>query len=136
MAEGPEAAGTDINECPSVVVLCDQCDTDVQQAIGKALEPLAKRYIDAGKQSGEDPQYIFLLATGGEVMDQLKTLTEKDAGEKIKEAGKEPVLLLFDIPDNGGFYFGGAGAVTTQGVEAFLQSKEAGKETRFQLSRD
>merc|ERR1712187_236718 len=116
-----------INECPSVVVLCDQCDADVQQAIRKALEPLAKRYITDAKQSGEDPQYIFLVATGGGVMEQLKLLTEKDAGEKIKEAGKEPVLLLFDIPDNGGFYFGGMGAVTTEGVQAFLQSKEAGK---------
>merc|ERR1712061_684245 len=125
-----------INECPSLVVLCDECEADKQAAIRKALEPVAKRYADEAKQSGEDPKYIFLLATGGGITEQLKSLTQKDEGKKIGEAGKEPAWLLFDIPDNGGFYFGGAGEVTTEGIEAFLQSKEAGKETRLQLSQD
>merc|ERR1712061_609058 len=128
-----------INECPSLVVLCDECEADKQTAIRKALEPVAKRYADEAKQSGEDPKYIFLLATGG-ITEQLKSLTQQDsspasrpgcgwaclgrkgAGKKVSKAGKEPEWLLVDIPDNGGFYFGGAGEVTTEGIEAFLRS--------------
>merc|ERR1712203_852429 len=49
MAEGPEAAGTDINECPTVVVMCEGCDAAVQKSIHDALEPLAKHYIVEAK---------------------------------------------------------------------------------------
>merc|ERR1711985_154987 len=71
MAEGPEAAGTDINECPSIVVMCENAGDATQEANGKALEPLAKKYIEDVKISGDDPKYIFLIAKGGGPIEQL-----------------------------------------------------------------
>jgi nucleoredoxin len=135
LAEGADCAGTDINECPSVVVLCEGADAAKQDSIKKALEPVAKKYIAEGKAQGEDPKYIFFIAAGGGPMDQLKALTEKDAGDKVKAAGSNPLVLLFDIPDNGGFYVPDAVEVTTEGIENFLKSKESGNEKRLQLGR-
>merc|ERR1719502_2320553 len=103
MAAGPEAAGTNINECPSIVVMCEGAAEAEQKAIEAALEPLAKGYIEEAKRTGEDPKYIFLMATGGGPMDQLRALTEKEAGPAMK-AATTPLVLLFDIPDQGGFY--------------------------------
>eukprot|EP00408_Alexandrium_pacificum_P034252 CAMPEP_0171270312 /NCGR_PEP_ID=MMETSP0790-20130122/60643_1 /TAXON_ID=2925 /ORGANISM="Alexandrium catenella, Strain OF101" /LENGTH=428 /DNA_ID=CAMNT_0011739143 /DNA_START=78 /DNA_END=1364 /DNA_ORIENTATION=- len=133
MAEGPEAGGTDINECPTIVVMCEGVDTAVQQAIFDAMAPLAKKYIEEGKKSDEDPKYIFLIAKGGGPMDQLKGLTTKAAGDDIKKMEGKPVMLLFDIPDQGGFYLAPEQELTTANIEAFIKSKEEGKETRRQL---
>jgi len=136
LAEGPAAAGTDINECPSIVVMCDGADAAVQKSIEEALEPLAKKYIEEAKVSGDDPKYIFLIAKGGGPIDQLRALTQKDAGDALAAAGTKPVMLLFDIPDNGGFYFSSTHNITKDSVEEFIRSKEDGQMKRMQLGRD
>merc|ERR1711904_752100 len=118
LAEGAEAAGTDINECPSIIVMCDGADATVQKSIEEMLEPLAQKYIEEAKTTGDDPKYIFLIAKGGGPMDQLKALTKKDAGDAM--TGTEPKMLLFDIPDNGGFYLAGTSKITTESIAAFL----------------
>merc|ERR1711907_19428 len=135
LAEGPEAAGTDINECPSIVAMCEGADATVQKSIQETLEPLAKKYIEEAKTTGDDPKYIFLIAKGGGPMEQLKALTKKDAGDAIAAAGTKPVMLLFDIPDNGGFYVSSTTDISSASVEAFLRSKEDGEVQRMQLSR-
>merc|ERR1711943_2437 len=43
MAEGPEAAGTDINETPSIVVMCEGADAATQKSVEDALELVAKK---------------------------------------------------------------------------------------------
>jgi len=135
LAEGPEAAGTDINECPSIVIMCENADDATQKAIGKAMEPLAKKYIEDAKSSGDGPKYIFLIAKGGGPIEQLKALTMKDAGDAIQKAGTKPVMLLFDIPDNGAFYISSTNDITSDSIAAFIQSKEDGQVKRMQLSR-
>lgn len=135
MAQGVEVAGTDINECPTVIAVCEGCDEAVQKQLFAELEPLAKRYIAEAEAAEEEPKYIFLVAKGGGPLDQLKSLTQKEAGNALEEAKGSVKLVLFDIPDNGGFYFSDAKEVTTATAEAFLQSKEAGKERRMQLGR-
>merc|ERR1712139_465625 len=135
MANGPEAAGTDINECPTVVVMCEGADAATQKSVEEALEPIAKKYIEEAKATGDDPKYIFLIAKGGGPIDQLKALTKKDAGDAIAAAGTKPVMLLFDIPDNGAFYLSSTNDISSASVEAFLRSKEDGEVQRMQLSR-
>jgi len=135
LAEGPSAAGTDINECPTIVIMCDGADAAVQKSIEEALEPVAKKYIEEGKATTDTPKYIFLMATGGGPIEQLKALTKKEAGGAITEAGSKPVMLLFDIPDNGGFYLSSTNEITTASVEAFIKSKEAGEVKRMQMGR-
>merc|ERR1719359_57793 len=136
MANGPEAAGTDINECPTVVVMCEGADAATQKSIEEALEPIAKKYIEEAKATGDDMKYIFLIAKGGGPIEQLKALTKKDAGAAVTAAGAKPVMLLFDIPDNGGFYLADTNDITSNSVETFLRSREDGKVQRMQLSRE
>jgi nucleoredoxin len=123
LAEGAEAGGTSINECPAVVIMCEGCGDEVQKSIYDALEPLAKRFIAEAKSKDTDPEYIFLLAKGGGPIEQLKDLTAKNAGDVVAKAGGKPVMMLFDIPDNGGFYVADTHDITTSNVEAFLKSK-------------
>merc|ERR1712078_387119 len=136
MAEGAEAAGSSINECPSIVVMCEGADAATQKSVEEALEPLAKKYIEEAKATGDDPKYIFLIAKGGGPIEQLKALTKKDAGDAIAAAGTKPVMLLFDIPDNGAFYLADTNDITSNSVETFLRSREDGNVKRMQLGRD
>jgi len=133
LADGPEAAGTDINETPTIVIMCEKAEATVQEALVEAMTPLAKKYIQEAKTTGNDVKCIFLIAKDDGPMQQLKSLTQKEAGEAIEKAGSKPVMLLFDIPDNGGFYLSSAEEITTESIAAFIQSKEEGKETRLQL---
>merc|ERR1712019_291051 len=52
--------------------------------------------------------------------------TKKDAGEEIEKAGDAPVMILFDIPDNGGFYVKTGAAITTESIGEFIAQKEDG----------
>merc|ERR1712224_362332 len=133
LEQGAEAGGTDINECPSVVVMCENCDEAEQKVIEEAMEPLAKKYIADAKKSDTDPKYIFLIAKGGGPIEQLKALTAKDAGDAFE--GKKPVMLLFDIPDNGGFYLSSTSDITTDSIAAFIQAREDGQVKRMRLGR-
>merc|ERR1712048_345399 len=130
MAEGPEAAGTDINECPTIVALCSKASADAQAAIYEALKQVAEKYI--AEKGDDDPKYIFLIVKeDGGMVEQLKALTKKDGGE----FGDAPTMLLFDIPDNGGFYKSDAKEITVETINAFIKQKKDGSSKRLQLSR-
>jgi len=77
LAEGPEAAGSDINETPTIVMFCEQCDEAAKQAAKDAVVPLAQRYIQKAKASGDPVEYIFLMGTSAEDCEQLKALMSK-----------------------------------------------------------
>jgi len=161
-----------VNELPTVIALCETCETSVQQSSEAAMEPLAIKYKDEAKASGEeDPKFVFMIATeGGGVAGQLRQMTnlpalppskhehpleKKEAGGGwgcdgcgCSGAGKEryrctqgcdwdfcgecnakagekvakpPKLMLFDIPDNGGFYEGPEGEITSASISAFVE---------------
>jgi len=135
MAEGPGAAGTDINETPTLVVLCDKSTPALQTKAVEAMTPVAQKYKAEADASGDDIKYIFVIAKGGGAIDQLKALTKKDAGAEIDAAGDAPVMILFDIPDNGGFYVKTGTDVTTESISQFLAEKESGSIPRKQLGR-
>merc|ERR1712149_27725 len=104
----------------TIVVMCDGADAATQKSVEESLEPLAKKYIEEAKATGDDPKYIFLIAKGGGPIEQLKALTKKNAGDAVDKAAGKPVMMLFDIPDNGGFYVADTHDITTANVEAFL----------------
>merc|ERR1711937_511931 len=99
MAEGLDACGTDINETPTLVVMCDKSSPDIQKQAVEAMMPLAQKYKAEADASEDAVKYIFLIAKGGGPIGQLRALTKKDAGEEIEKAGDAPVMILFDIPD-------------------------------------
>lgn len=135
LGQGAEAGGRDINSCPSVVVICDKASVVEQSRIEAALQVLAKGCIDDARAGGGEPKYIFFVAKSGGLLDQLRGLTESDAGPAMQAAGDSPVTVLFDIPDQGAFYLSSANGFDSESVTDFLASHQAGNERRLQLKR-
>jgi len=138
LSEGPEAAGSDINETPTIVMLCEHCSEETKRATKEAADVVAKEYIKKSKESGDPIQYIFLMGSQADDCEQLKALTKKDAGEQVDRAiaGDKPLCVLFDIPDEGGFYVGPVGTdVTADSLKQFINAREKKEIQRMQLSR-
>merc|ERR1712072_981692 len=51
-----------VNDVTSVVVLAKSFDPAVKADITAGLKVLAKKYVDAGKAKGEDPEFAFFTA--------------------------------------------------------------------------
>lgn len=135
LGQGTEAGGRDINSCQSVVVICDKSTAEEQSRVEAALQVLAKGCIDEAQAQGEETKYIFFVAKGGGLLDQMRGLTESDAGPAMNAVGDSPVTVLFDIPDEGGFYLSSADVFSSESVSQFLASRQAGNERRLQLKR-
>merc|ERR1712232_1468709 len=112
LGNGPEACGTDINETATLIVRCAECSADEQKGFLELLTGFAKQAKDAAPE-GEDPAIIFMMSKSNEgVAEQLAAVTSKNGSDRCKEPGEKPHMLLFDIPDNGGFYESDATEVT------------------------
>jgi len=119
-----------INEIPTVVALCEGLDISLQKTAESAMEPIAIKYKDEAKASGEeDPKLVFVFATeSGGIASQIRQMTGLPAGPP-----KVPKLMLFDIPDKGGFYEGPEGEITTASISAFVEGYLAKTLERKQL---
>lgn len=84
------------------------------------LQEVGKRYYDAAKSKGSDPEYRFFYADKNQgIASQIRELTGVTG----------PKTIVLDIPDNGGFY-----VTETEGdVQATLQAIKDGKLKRQQL---
>jgi nucleoredoxin len=121
-----------LNESPTLVALCEACDASSKKAAEAALEPIAIKYKDEAKAKGEeDPAVAFGIATEAEgIAGQIRKMTGLAGAEEAKQAK----LMLFDIPDNGGFYEGPEGEITTASISAFIEGYLAKTLERKQLS--
>mmetsp|Transcript_41400 Transcript_41400/g.74989 ORF Transcript_41400/g.74989 Transcript_41400/m.74989 type:complete len:424 (-) Transcript_41400:124-1395(-) len=122
-----------IEEEPTVVLFCEALSKDEQKALEAAVEPLARKFLDKAKESGDDPEVGFMMATkaGGlaqQIRGMLKLPTEGDAAAK-------PRLALVDIPDEGGYYVAAEDApLTAAEVEKFVADYQSKKLERKQLT--
>jgi len=118
--DGPEG----INETTSLCLMLEGVDAATQQAALAALEPIAAK----SKKDGADT--LFFYATGGAtpVPEQIRKLT------KVGTPTAAPVMLLIDIPDEGGFYVSPATEITADAITGFLDAYKAGALERLQLS--
>jgi len=128
LAEGIEAAGSDLQESPAIVAIMDKSSGEVQQAARAAMNTLAKKYSEKAKASGDDIEYVFLTSCKADgLAERIKEITKAESGSALEAAGDKPLLLLLDIPDNGGYYIGPAGDVTVDVLQKLIQDKEAKK---------
>merc|ERR1711972_345896 len=120
------------------------------------LEPLAQRYRDEAKSSGDDPKYLFFLAKNSEgPVPRVRELCKLGVAASLSQASvatkgeQSPVglvrsisnelappmaqMVLLDIPDSGGFYVAEIVEVTTDAVASFIADFEAKKLERKQL---
>jgi nucleoredoxin len=145
LSQTGECNGSDLNETPALVIFADGASADTHAHCAAALNTLAATHADECKASGnEDPDLLFFTATKHEgPVPQIKKLAKMNpAKETCGNSDATPVLMLLDIPDNGGFYTQilpagvveeGEAAVTTT-VKTFVAAYKAGALQRFQLS--
>jgi nucleoredoxin len=132
LSTGPESGGFDINTKPSLIVFAENSDDEEQAVITATLLQIALEFQEEGKTLEDGPKAIFFTnTTMSGVGEQIRTLT------KIGDVSSSthPVMVLLDIPDNGGFYTFAGADITEESVRGFLADWAAGRLTRKQLSR-
>ncbi|CAK0878798.1 unnamed protein product [Prorocentrum cordatum] len=122
----------DINEVPTLLIFCESSDAAGVDALTQALEPLAAKYIEQAKATGQDPDFCFMLAAEG--ADLAPRVRGMVGLPETPSAGAVPRMALIDIPDQGGYYLAAEGSeVTAASVERFLADYKAGALERKQL---
>ena len=128
-AEGPDG----INETPSLCVLLDGCDAEARASAIAAITQVAEAHRQSVKANGEEPIcFFYSTAPNGPFCKQLRQLSKLEVN-----AGQADVVL-FDIPDDGGYYIpadgaGGGAAVTKERLEKILADYAAQTLIRRQL---
>eukprot|EP00301_Raphidiophrys_heterophryoidea_P011379 c1748_g1_i1.p1 GENE.c1748_g1_i1~~c1748_g1_i1.p1 ORF type:complete len:290 (+),score=74.02 c1748_g1_i1:38-871(+) len=96
----PIALAGGITQQPSFVLLAEKSDKDIQTSLYTELTEIAKRVIqDAVANNNVDPPILFFWASESSGMaSRVRTFTN------LGEPTPEPVVVILDMPDDGGFY--------------------------------
>lgn len=133
LSNGVESYGCDINTKAALVVLMENGDDSDQADAKEVLVPFGTRLAKEKKDTAEGPDMIFFYAFAPSAMaSQVRTLCKLPAVEK---SGDDPVMLLLNIPDRGGYYVSDAKEVTADTVGAFIDAFNAGTLDRKQLGQ-
>ena len=133
ISNGVESFGCDINTKPALLVLMENGDDSDQGDIKEVLSPFGDRYAKEKKDTPDGPEIIFFYATQPSNMaSQVRNLCKLPAVEK---SGDDPIMLLLNIPDNGGYYVSDATEITNETVGAFIDAFKAGSLERKQLGK-
>jgi len=93
----------------------------------EALKVVAMEHYEKAGKDMAAMKYRFFDGPDGDVMPQIRALTKLSDGKDY--------LVIFDIPDDGGFYVTEP-KETAEGVKAYLADYEAKKLERKQLSKN
>jgi hypothetical protein len=126
-----------INEIPTLLAFLETSDAAEQKAVEGTLTPIAEKYIQAAKETGEDPAFSFVMVTESSGlaprirgMLQLPSLPPAPH-EQEKMA---PRVALLDIPSDGAYYLAPEGMkLGATDVDQFLADYGSGKLDRMQL---
>jgi len=111
LSKGAECNGSDINESPAVVVLCEGGDDDEQKEVIEAVKAVAEKQGKGGEM------LFFYGCVGGGIVDRIRELT------KQQNKQGEVVMMLLDIPDNGGYYVSKEQDITVANIEKFMNER-------------
>eukprot|EP01062_Namystynia_karyoxenos_P002812 TRINITY_DN10995_c1_g1_i2.p1 TRINITY_DN10995_c1_g1~~TRINITY_DN10995_c1_g1_i2.p1 ORF type:complete len:535 (+),score=167.60 TRINITY_DN10995_c1_g1_i2:84-1607(+) len=133
LSQGPGAAGIEINKSPAIVVRMEGCSAAEHAAAERALSQLAQDYISAAH--GANPEIIFCISKhrgappgappgAPDPAKRLADLTKRNGG---------PLIMLFDIPDDGAFYVCDQTDVSAHTIKDFIKRWHEGNLPRKQL---
>ena len=130
---GVNSLGHNINDKPSLIVLCDGLVDDAadkwKEEVTAALLPVAQEVADASVDTEDGPELLFF--TGNESSGVAIRLRDLMGLEKAPY----PQMVLLDIPDGGAFYVAPRGAVNESAVRVFIERFCHGTLKRRQLAR-
>jgi nucleoredoxin len=120
-----------IQEVPSIIAFCEGSEDAKRIEIENAMTPLATKFMADAKAAGEEePEIGFAIITEGSGMiSQIRSLMQ------MGDAAGEPKLMILDIPDQGGYYEGPAGAITEDVVAKLVEDYKSKSLERKQLQR-
>eukprot|EP00928_Gymnodinium_smaydae_P023284 TRINITY_DN19275_c1_g1_i2.p1 TRINITY_DN19275_c1_g1~~TRINITY_DN19275_c1_g1_i2.p1 ORF type:complete len:464 (+),score=50.85 TRINITY_DN19275_c1_g1_i2:190-1392(+) len=123
-------APNELRTTPTVIAFCEYCQPSVQAAVKQSLTPLAQAYLERQRDSDEDLELAFMIATeAGGVAGRLRELMGLP-----QVCEQKPLLMLVDITRHAYFYSGPQGEVTEVLVASFVEDYKAKVLTRRQLS--
>jgi nucleoredoxin len=128
-----------LNKVPTLLAFCETSDKETQRSIEEAMEPIGKKFKAEAKESGKDePDMAFMIVTENEGLAQkLRDMLGLPQLSPSTDAGSEamqPRMMILDIPDEGGYYKGPEGNVTTAAVQKLVDDYSAKTIQREQLS--
>jgi nucleoredoxin len=125
-----ECNGFDVNEKPSFILFCDGADASVKQSCSDTLNAVAEE-INNALQSGEEPKFLFFTAKEHEgPVPQVKKLLSLP-----EELVTTPMVVILDIPDQGGFYIDKPAEITIDTIKESIRKYNDKELTRSQLKR-
>jgi len=101
-----------LNECKCIIVFHEGGDDDEQEDIKNILKEVGKK-----KEDEENVQFLWAFSTGG-----LAPRVRSALGMPEHPTEDHPVMVLLDIPDNGGYYKSDVTDITIETVTKFLES--------------
>merc|ERR1712159_703156 len=115
-----------INSQTSLVVLMEGADDATKKSVTSMLMDVAQAELDSDDKNKVQK---FFTGKGGGPTGAVRALAKLSS-----TATKEPVMVILDLGDNGGFYTSAA-AVTQESVNAFIAEYKSGACPRQQAER-
>lgn len=128
LSETPSSQGQNVNECPALIIFCENSPAAVKESAQAALLPLALEAQAAGRASEDGPEFIcFTAPTASGPAPIIRKLVS------LPETSTSATLVMLDIPDNGGYYVSPAEEITADVVATFVSLWRDGALERQQL---
>jgi nucleoredoxin len=108
LSQGVECNGSDINDSPAIVVLCEGADDDEQAECVQAIKDVA-----TSQPAGSNMLFFYGKDTGG-IADRIRELTQTD------KKRDEVTMIKLDLEDNGAYYVSDCNDITKENIEKFM----------------
>jgi nucleoredoxin len=103
-----------LNEVKSLVIFCENRDDEEQDEIKNVVKQVAAKLKE---ESGDGAMNVHWALSHKGLGPRIRQLTKLPA----PNMSEDPVLMLLDIPDNGGFYKSDVTDITVESVLKFIE---------------
>jgi nucleoredoxin len=126
------AAGANhLNEDVCLILFVENFSPEEISETKTSLEAVAKEHLSKVKAGSSDLVVHFFVATSvSPISTRIRELCQ------VGEPTKKPLLILLDIPDNGGFYLSDSTQFTADTIKDFLNGYQQKTLVRSQLSKE
>ena len=108
-----DSAVGDLNEKKCVIVFHEQGDDEEQAELVKVMKEVAATYDKGDGES--DFSFYWALTTEG-LSSRIRSVVN------MTEVKEEPIMIMLDIPDDGGYYTSTETDATVENIKKFVES--------------
>eukprot|EP00558_Chaetoceros_sp_UNC1202_P009791 CAMPEP_0197233230 /NCGR_PEP_ID=MMETSP1429-20130617/1357_1 /TAXON_ID=49237 /ORGANISM="Chaetoceros sp., Strain UNC1202" /LENGTH=418 /DNA_ID=CAMNT_0042691445 /DNA_START=41 /DNA_END=1297 /DNA_ORIENTATION=+ len=115
----------EINEVKCLIVLGENCDDDEGDEIKAVVKDVAAKLAEKKKEDGGDDFNVHWALNPKGMAPRIRRLAGLPPVEKLED----PVMIILDLPDQGGYYKSDVTDITSKTLMEFIENPGA----RFQL---